>query len=165
MPVTWMAENSYGAKYTQKLMAIWIPSQKIGFKLDPYFNLKCLPRTYLENKYHISMSITNRFCARNVGQYKWSKSDGHFSQNILISIRPFKTFPEWYWVVQSHAKFFPNFPEQRDHKEVVLSRSRQFRNCLPVSSCLVPFQTQTSTIRSVVFNRCFHSPTAHWFRW
>ena len=34
----------------------------------------------------------------------------------------------------------PDFPEQRDHKEVVLSRSRQFGNCPPVTSNFVFFK-------------------------
>ena len=41
--------------------------------------------------------------------------------------------------------FFPDFSEPQDHKEVVLSRSRQLGNCPPVSSCLVSFKTSLGT--------------------
>ena len=47
-----------------------------------------------------------------------------------------RDFLEWCWVVPSRPIYFPDFPKQRDHKEVVLSRSRQFRKWLPVSPFL-----------------------------
>ena len=41
--------------------------------------------------------------------------------------------------------FFTDFPKQPDHREVVWSRSHQFGNCPPVSSCLVSFKTSSGT--------------------
>ena len=61
-------------------------------------------------------------------------------------------FPNAIWIKINNCLFpgfLPDFPEQRDHKEVVLSQSHHFRNCPPVLSCLVSFKMssgmQTST--------------------
>ena len=51
-------------------------------------------------------------------------------------------------LVQGSSWGFPNannIPEQRDQTQVVLSRSRQFGKCPPVSSCLVSTKTRLGT--------------------
>ena len=45
---------------------------------------------------------------------------------------------------------FSGFPEQWDHKEVVLSWYSQLRNWLPVSSCLISFKTSSGMQTSIL---------------
>ena len=74
-----------------------------------------------------------------------------------------KSLEIWYYSRLSHVVvsspipshlfpgFFLDFHEPRDHKEVVLSRTCQFGNCPPVSSCLVSFKTSSETQTSKLF--------------
>ena len=41
------------------------------------------------------------------------------------------------------SQIFPDFPRKQDQKQKFLSRFRQFGKWLPVSSCLVSFQTSS----------------------
>ena len=83
-----------------------------------------------------------KLAARNLRKQK-SSNLGWFLWGKVWKFGITQDFPEWYWVMPSRPVYFPDFFEQRDHKELVLSRSLQFGNCPLVSSCLVLFKTSS----------------------
>ena len=97
--------------------------------------------------------------------------EGVYESEPMAQLIPTKDMPSpkhgrWYPLPDAKtvlfSGFFPDFPEQRHHKEVVLSSLRQFGKWLPVLSCLVSFKTssgmQTFTFLDTVIRDRFNTP-------
>ena len=117
---------------------------KINFKIKiAKANIPFFWYVYIEKFLHQckgafgAINVTNKFGVRPLfSDFNWgflflSTLNHSLPYNLIFKrlvassglyrslYRPFKTFPEWYWIVLSHPEFFPNFSRIVPSNEII----------------------------------------------